>query len=281
MIGHYTAEPCGIDEFATAAGEFLRRDRVRNTVFLTHLNDHAPNTTSSQIEPSTYIVVRNADGAVAGAAMQSAFRAAFLSDLPPRAAATVSACLAEHAPWTQTVEGREHDASAIAHELATRLSRQARLQQKSRLYALNQLKPPETAGIHRTATTFDETLCRQWLTEFGWDVNPGQPAPALAAVRDRINAGAYSFWENGERAVALAGRKPAAHGVCRIGPVYTSAHYRNRGYGRAVTAAVAADIQAEGLQPCLYADLANPASNNAYIAVGFEPVADFAKYQIS
>jgi predicted GNAT family acetyltransferase len=36
-----------------------------------------------------------------------------------------------------------------------------------------------------------------------------------------------------------------------------------------------------GSAACLYTDLANPTSNKIYAAIGYEPVADFVRYDFS
>jgi predicted GNAT family acetyltransferase len=62
--------------------------------------------------------------------------------------------------------------------------------------------------------------------------------------------------------------------VPRIGPVYTPAEHRGHGYAAALTAAVAEDALAKGaVAVTLFADAANPTSNNVYRRIGFREVA--------
>lgn len=61
----------------------------------------------------------------------------------------------------------------------------------------------------------------------------------------------------------------------RIGPVYTPAELRGRGYGSAVTAAAARWALDRGAEHVvLFTDLANPVSNSIYQRLGFRAVCD-------
>jgi predicted GNAT family acetyltransferase len=48
-----------------------------------------------------------------------------------------------------------------------------------------------------------------------------------------------------------------------------------------LTAFVSRRILDSGSAACLYTDLANPTSNKIYAAIGYEPVADFVRYDFS
>ncbi|MEQ7847988.1 GNAT family N-acetyltransferase [Nocardioides kribbensis] len=96
-------------------------------------------------------------------------------------------------------------------------------------------------------------------------------------VAPRSPVGLLWVWEDAEgRVVHLTGHNAPAHGVLRIGPVYTPAPHRGHGYAAAAVAAVAARALDHGHRPCLFTDRANPVSNHVYTALGFEPVVDMA-----
>jgi GNAT superfamily N-acetyltransferase len=84
------------------------------------------------------------------------------------------------------------------------------------------------------------------------------------------------MWEDEDRFVSVAGRRPVAGRSARIGPVYTPPACRGHGYAAAVTAAATRDILGEGAVPVLFTDLANPTSNGVYQRLGYYPVADYA-----
>jgi uncharacterized protein len=63
-------------------------------------------------------------------------------------------------------------------------------------------------------------------------------------------------------------------GVIRIGPVYTPADDRGRGYASSAVAAVSRLGLDGGAHTCmLYTDLANPTSNKIYADVGYRRIA--------
>lgn len=98
---------------------------------------------------------------------------------------------------------------------------------------------------------------------------------AAARAGDR-----FVVWEADRTPVSMAMLRAPAAGVSRIGPVFTPADRRGRGYGSAVTAA-AADLAHRGGTPdvVLFADLANPTSNAIYQRIGFVGVADMVRVE--
>jgi predicted GNAT family acetyltransferase len=83
------------------------------------------------------------------------------------------------------------------------------------------------------------------------------------------------LWED-ERGevVHLTGYNAPAFGVVRVGPVYTPAGQRGRGYASAAVAGISRNLLDEGLRVCLFTDQANPTSNKIYAALGYRPVVD-------
>ena len=98
----------------------------------------------------------------------------------------------------------------------------------------------------------------------------------------RLRAGRLWFWVNqaGDR-VHLTGASPPSFGVARVGPVYTPAAQRGRGWARNAVAEISRRIQAQGARVCLFTDQANPTSNKIYAALGYQPVADMANLVIA
>ncbi|MDH6123134.1 putative GNAT family acetyltransferase [Kitasatospora sp. GP82] len=68
---------------------------------------------------------------------------------------------------------------------------------------------------------------------------------------------------------------PVIAGMSRIGPVFTPAELRGRGYASALVAAGSARARTGGAaEVLLFADLANPTSNSIYRKLGYRPVED-------
>ncbi|CAN3982496.1 GNAT family N-acetyltransferase [Kitasatospora purpeofusca] len=114
----------------------------------------------------------------------------------------------------------------------------------------------------------------RWFTEFAEAVDIRIPDVATV-VDDRTAAGQLHLWEDGGRPVAVAGASAVIAGMSRIGPVYTPADARGRGYASGVTAAASVAALDRGAgEVLLYTDLANPTSNSIYQQIGYRPVED-------
>lgn len=129
-------------------------------------------------------------------------------------------------------------------------------------------------GEIRKAEHADRYTTAAFLAGFSRDAYGEQAAAytQLPAADRMIAAGELHFWVSGGECVAMANiaHRSARHG--RINAVYTRPDARRRGYGSAVTSALAFKLLSEGLTPILYADAANPASNRVYRRIGFEPL---------
>ena len=153
------------------------------------------------------------------------------------------------------------------------------------IYALEAVRPPERPpGEPREATPADRELLVRWWGEFGVEAlsaveqdeeqNGRNVDYKLAATGNGI-----ALWEVDREPVSAVGYgSPTPTGV-RIGPVYTPPEHRGRGYAGALTAHVSTEQLAGGRSFCfLYTDLANPTSNNIYVAIGYRRVCDSVQY---
>ncbi len=145
--------------------------------------------------------------------------------------------------------------------------------------------PTATAGESRLADSCDEQLIAQWLNMFrgeslGVVVDPGIDPRRVRTAKEPPDE--IIVWTVDGEPVSMAGvRRPAA-GVSRIGPVFTPADRRERGYGSAVTAAAAAwALDAGADEVVLFTDQTKPAIAGVYRGIGFEPVAEFARIDFS
>ncbi|MDO3640054.1 GNAT family N-acetyltransferase, partial [Mycolicibacterium arseniciresistens] len=150
---------------------------------------------------------------------------------------------------------------------------------EERLHRLGHLRPPNgVAGRARLATTEDTALLVDWIEAFYGETfgHPRDDAAGRRLVATAFEVGdRILLWTVDGEPVGMAMLRAPAAGVARIGPVFTPADRRGRGYGSAVTAAAAAAALADGVTGVvLFTDLANPVSNAIYRRIGFEPVAD-------
>jgi len=155
----------------------------------------------------------------------------------------------------------------------------SRLAFREGLYELRQVIPaPPTSGKMRQATQEDAGLVAGWVIQFHRDALPDDIPSAEDAreiARVRIQDGSFYLWED-PHPVALAGwTRPTPHG-CSIGPVFTPAESRRRGYATALTAALSQLLLDEGKQyVALFTDLANPTANSIYQKIGYRRLCDF------
>ena len=132
---------------------------------------------------------------------------------------------------------------------------------------------PSGGGASRTVERGDIELFSQWLLAFFQEAVPHEPRPPRELIEATAASGNYRFWIVDGAPIAMAGIVRRTRHSAAIAGVYTPPERRNRGYGGAVTAAVADAVFAEGrATACLYTDLRNPASNRCYAKIGFEPV---------
>lgn len=110
----------------------------------------------------------------------------------------------------------------------------------------------------------------------------GQSIPPQEAARfaqAMTGSDALRLWLDEGRVCAMALIAHRAQSVARINTVVTDRALRGRGYAGMLVAGMCASLLAEGITPMLYADARNPASNRAYLKIGFEPVGQVTEYR--
>ena len=133
-------------------------------------------------------------------------------------------------------------------------------------------------GAARPATSADRSLLVSWLRQFGIDA--GLPMHDVeGTVESRLGQGTLRLWVCAGEPVALAGLTVVGT-VGRVGPVYTPAELRGRGYGSAVTAAVTGELLSRCETVMLFTDAANPTSNSIYAALGYRVVAEVVEAEL-
>jgi RimJ/RimL family protein N-acetyltransferase len=202
-----------------------------------------------------------------------------VSELEPSDAETLIERWLEEDPRIPGVTGVPQSARAVAAAWETRTGRSWGTRMREALHVLSQVSyPPQPpAGSLRPARTEDRELLVEWERAFVADAGVIASAAAKAerTVERRLAAGGAYLWQD-ERPVSMLGLAPQVAGTVRIGPVYTPAEHRRRGYASAAVAAACRTALAGGADQCmLFTDLANATSNKIYAAVGFRRIADW------
>jgi predicted GNAT family acetyltransferase len=259
-------------DFGPVAHWVYRRDPVLFTSELSALR------TTRWATGGVFLSVHDCDGAV-GAALQLPGDALLVSGLPPAMAKAAAVEVSAVRAALPGIRGTRGTAMAFADAWCSVTGAHAAEAIGRTLYRLDELVPPTgVPGASRIAGAADAELLLDWLDGFFVDAFDG--ASDREARRGylgdiRADGGHVVLWSVDGVPVSMARVHAPAAGMCRIGPVYTPAASRGRGFGAAVTAAAVRHAHRRGSRHVvLFADVANPGANRIYRRLGFVPVAD-------
>jgi GNAT superfamily N-acetyltransferase len=263
------------DGFRAVAELLYRRDPVANTIELTVLRG------GTLPEDSLLLTMWN-NSDVIGAAMQTPPYPLSCNAIPVESVDVVVAELARVRPELNGVRGGRDSAAAFTEAWRAVTGRIDSVTTEERLYRLGTLRPPSgVTGFPRWADGDDRGVLVDWVERFfvetfGHQRNDATGGEFLDAAEKKGDR--FVLWVADGAPVSMAMLRAPAVGVSRIGPVFTPADSRGRGYGSAVTAAAADLALGNGVDDVvLFADLANPVSNAIYQRIGFEPVSDYVR----
>jgi RimJ/RimL family protein N-acetyltransferase len=265
------------EEFRAVAEPLYRRDPVANTIELTVLRG------GTLPEDSRLLTMWN-NSDVIGAAMQTPPYPLSCTAIPIDGVDIVVTELARVCPELSGVRGGRDTAVAFTKAWRAVTGRIDTATTEERLYHLGTLRPPSgVAGLHRRADGDDRGMLVDWVERFfvetfGHQRNDAAGEEFLDTAEQKGDR--FVLWVVDGAPVSMAMLRAPAFGVARIGPVFTPADSRGRGYGSAVTAAAADLALGNGVDDVvLFADLANPVSNAIYQRIGFEPVSDYVRIE--
>ncbi len=290
-----------VASFDAVAGPVLATDPVRSTVIATQVARAAAVAAEYPVDPATTVgpddpwwaVVRDTAGRIDGLAMHAdGYRHyVYVLGMPAGAAAALGRAILALGAEIQGVNGARPASDTVAGILAAGAGGRAEVTVHTRLFRCDEVAPPpRPAGRLRLATRADRALAMRWWGAFladadaqGGRTTASEPVHDIqASVSQRIAVDGIWLWEDARgRPVHLSAANPPAYGVCRVGPVYTPAEHRGRGYAAAAVAEVTAGILGSGNLPCLFTDQANPVSNRIYERIGYRAVTDMANLRVT
>lgn len=146
---------------------------------------------------------------------------------------------------------------------------------------------PRPEGAARPTTEVDRWLLTEWISVFAVDI--GDAAPPAMRDLDQLarmvdarlpsdDRSGYWLWSVPDALgtpVAVAGFSGATGTGIRVGPVYTPAEHRRRGYATALVAEMSTWLIDGRYRACfLFTDLANPTSNAIYERIGYRKICE-------
>jgi RimJ/RimL family protein N-acetyltransferase len=263
-----------VEEFAAAAGSFLRSRPVEHTVLLTLVGNLRRRGLRAYGSDAPIFGWWRENGPVSGVLLQTPPHPVLFSALPDPAVAAAVPALSGRSVPAVNLQADQPPVIVLGWRRRTGASAYPRL--RVRLYLLDELdKSDLPPGQARVASEADRPLLLRWYDEFHEAIQDGTPGNAASDVDERLAYGGVTLWEVDGDPVSMAARSRLESGMVRVQMVYTPAALRGRGYAGAVTTVVsrqALDLGATSV--VLFTDLANPTSNGLYQRLGYRPVED-------
>jgi len=264
--------------FLERAGEFLLEREAEHNLIL-GLSSRLRSEPRLYGEDPYFVVVLDGDRVV-GAAMRTPPHNLILSEIDEEAAlepiADDARSVYESLPG---VIGGRRAVARFARLWETRTGARGRVGIRQRIYQVSNVSPPSgVPGEMRSYQEGDRELVLAWMDAFVQEALPEAPPEDAEGwlARNLSNPdGGLELWIDAGRPVSFAGFGGLTPNGIRIGPVYTPAELRRRGYASALVAELTRMLLDRGRRFCfLFTDLANPTSNSIYQTVGYRPVAD-------
>jgi RimJ/RimL family protein N-acetyltransferase len=260
-----------LDTFRAATDAFLAARPVPNTTLLTLVETLTRRGSHAYgQEAPMFGAWRDPDGVVAGALLQTPPFPVYFSSLPPSAVSDAVSAFAGRALSGVNLPVDVLDLFVGPWEAQAGVT--STVHMRTRLYRLESLTAPKSAGVVRPGRPDDRATLIGWMREFLDEIGePGQDG-VEGIVDDKLAAGLVTVGEDQGVPVTMVMRTAPASGVVRIQYVYTPPPFRGQGY--AGTATAAACVSAGDSEVVLFTDLGNPTSNALYQRLGFRAVED-------
>lgn len=275
-----------------SAAEFLDRTeafRAAEPVLTNIIGSVATSVVSGRrYEAELWLSVHEeAAGVPVGIAIRTAPYNLAVSPMPLAAAHALGERLAEIDPALPGVSGPREIGAAVIAGFAGGL--EAHVEMDNKVRVLTELRTPRdpVPGRARRVHAGDLDLVTEWMLAFGAeaDLHVQPSRDDMRADLQAADAPAMWLWEVGTKPVSLGGHAALVHTpggtVGRIGPIYTPLSQRGRGYGSAITHAIAQVLRDQCQIVMLFTDASNATSNSVYARLGFDVVADWVEFTLA
>ncbi len=211
-----------------------------------------------------------------------------LRDVPAALRASVDGLLAAD-PGVVGFNGRRE----IVRQLAGAWSERTGVEPQPRMWTLyyrlrDLVEPVGVRGAPRLLDPRDPAevaLVAEWFARFQQETGVGRTRPAAdgeIVLRSVRRGEVFILWCLGADPVSIACHSPVrAHGTAKIAPVYTPPERRRQRFGAAATATAVRSARSLGAREVtLFTDENYRPSNELYLSLGFEPIAEFAEFDV-
>jgi uncharacterized protein len=183
----------------------------------------------------------------------------------------------------KSVHGPGHVAGYLGRMIAERSGQVADVGRAERIYQLarNYYALP-SQGHLEVATAADRPMIKEWVTQFIDEVNFELGSRSLDNIVEALVAPRLLYlWKSPDPVSMAAWVAPTPHGAS-INFVFTPPEFRGQGYGKAVCAALAAQMLASGLRYCfILTDVDDPRTNALYQSIGARTLCEFTRCTIT
>jgi predicted GNAT family acetyltransferase len=165
---------------------------------------------------------------------------------------------------------------------AQRTGQSARLGRAERVYQLarNYYALP-SQGHLEVATPVDRPLVREWVEGFVQEAAYEMEGHTLDGIVEALIGPRLVYLWKSPRPVAMAAWIPSSRWGANINFVYTPPEFRGQGYGKAVSAALGAQMLASGLRYCfILTDVDDTRTNALYQSIGARTLCEFTRCTI-
>jgi len=269
VIRHTTAT-----EFLEHARAWLELAEVENNLILGIASYFA--SYSGDLKTQPYFFTVEDKGAILGAALMAPPRQLLTTFMPDDAVIELADYLLSVSAPVPGWFGPSSKAELFAKYWIGRTGQTCRLRRTHRLYACTAVLPlTYLPGRLRPAIADDQTLLSEWCVQFCLDAGIEDEIPFFKArLPHKLADGSLFVWET-NTVLSMAGLERQQPRGVAISWVFTPSHLRGQGYATSCVAALTQQMLGAGKHfCCLYADLANPTSNNIYRRVGYREICE-------
>ena len=283
-MAHHVIIERDTQSFWQRHAEFLLRRESEHNLIIGHILGILSSTASRS--DLLFFVVRSRSEVVGIAIYAGGDRPLLISHMSLEAAHALAEAVAAHSLMPRQVRGPAEPAESCARGLSQQRRAHCQLTQRQAIYELREVIWPEPDGGRLVcATREQQSLALRWMEGFVRESFPDELEPrgrAKDIVERRLGAGHLYFWKNSDdEFVSMAARNRETPHTASISQVYTPPERRCLGHAGSVVAHLSQLWLDRGKEACnLFTSLANPASNRAYMRVGYVQLLESHVYTI-